>query len=541
MGLVSTLLGLVGFGVGICVGLLVGYFIYIYLQPRDVKDPIVRPLLELDSISLQKLIPEIPFWMKNPDYERVDWLNKFILDMWPYLDKAICNTIQSTVKPIFDQYIEKYWIESIEFDHLSLGSLPPTIHGVKVYQTQEKELVVEPAVRWAGNPNIIVVLKLSSFKVTVQLLDLLLCLVPRITLKPLVPSFPCFAKLALSLMEKPQVDFGLKLLGGDIMAIPGLYQFIQNTIATQVSYLYHWPRLLEIPILDNSSGATKKPVGILHVNVVRAFNLLKMDFLGKSDPYVKLSLSGEGLPPKKTSIKMCTLNPEWNEQFKLIVKDPETQVLQLHVYDWEKVKMHDKLGMQVVPLSLLTPHETKEFTLDLLKNLNHNDPQNKRNRGKVIVQLTFDPFKEDSGSFSKILDEKLSGIDRGIQDESCNGGLLLVTIEGAEDVEGKRHTNPYAKVLFRGEKKKTKVIKKCRDPRWNEDFQFILEEAPMDEKIHVEVVSKRRMFIFHSKESLGFVDINLSDVVNNGRINQRYHLINSRNGVVHIEIKWNTT
>lgn len=83
----------------------------------------------------------------------------------------------------------------------------------------------------------------------------------------------------------------------------------------------------------------KKPVGILHVKVVRALNLSKMDLFGKSDPYVKLKLSGERLPTKKTSIKMKNLNPEWNEQFKLIVKDPETQVLELRVYDWEKVNL----------------------------------------------------------------------------------------------------------------------------------------------------------------------------------------------------------
>lgn len=28
-------------------------------------------------------------------------------------------------------------------------------------------------------------------------------------------------------MLQPQVDFGLKLLGGDIMAIPGLYRYVQ--------------------------------------------------------------------------------------------------------------------------------------------------------------------------------------------------------------------------------------------------------------------------------------------------------------------------
>lgn len=78
-------------------------------------------------------------------------------------------------------------------------------------------------------------------------------------------------------------------------------------------------------------------MGILHVNVVRALKLLKKDILGTSDPYVKLSLSGERLPAKKTTVKKNNLNPEWNEKFKLIVKEPDTQVLQLEVYDWDKV------------------------------------------------------------------------------------------------------------------------------------------------------------------------------------------------------------
>jgi hypothetical protein len=42
------------------------------------------------------------------------------------------------------------------------------------------------------------------------------------------------------------------------------------------------------------------------------------------------------------------------------------------------------------------------------------------------------------------------------------------------------------------------------------------------------------------KESLGHVEINLDDVVHNGRINQKYHLIDSKNGVIHVEIRWST-
>ncbi|GFZ05851.1 calcium-dependent lipid-binding (CaLB domain) family protein [Actinidia rufa] len=509
------------------------------------EDPVVRPLSEMDTEDLQDILPEIPLWVKNPNYNRVDWLNKFLLDMWPYLDKAICGMIRSMAQPTFAEYIGTFQIESIEFENMSLGTLPPTIHGLKVYETNEKELVMEPSIKWAGNPNIVLSLKLMSLRITVQLVDLQIFAAPRITLKPLVPTFPCFANIVVSLMEKPHIDFGMKVLGGDIMSIPGLYRFVQETIKKQVASLYLWPQTLEIPILDASTVAIKKPVGILHVKVVQALKLLKMDLLGSSDPYVKLGLSGDRLPAKKTTIKKKNLNPVWNETFKLIVRDPQSQVLNIHVYDWDKVGAHDRLGSQVVPLKLLTPTEAKEFRLDLLKNTSISEPQNKKQRGQIVVELTYDPFKEDSEEFSGPLDSgyvrKESGIDRVSGNESPSGaGLLLVTVHGAEDVEGERHNNPYALVLFRGETKKSKMIRKTRDPLWNEEFQFMLEEPPVSDKIHIEVISKRAGIGFRTKESLGHVDINLADVVHNGRINQKYHLIDSKNGVVHVELGWKT-
>ncbi|XVF83193.1 hypothetical protein PTKIN_Ptkin16aG0114300 [Pterospermum kingtungense] len=463
--------------------------------------------------------------------------------MWPYLDKAVCARIRSMTEPMFAEYIGKFQIEAIEFDELSLGTLPPEIHGLKICETNEKELVLEPAVRWAGNPNIVLALKVLSFRITIQLVDLQIFLAPRITLKPLVPTLPCFATVAVSLLEKPDVDFGMSILGGDIMAIPGLYHFVQKTIKRQVANLYLWPQTLEIPILDPATVSVKKPVGILHVKVVRAQKLLKKDILGASDPYVKLNLTGEKLPAKKTTIKKRNLNPEWNEKFKLIVKDHQSQVLQLQVFDWDKVGSHDRLGMQFIPLKLLTPYETKEFQLDLLKHTYITDPQDhKKQRGKIVVELTYAPFREESIKLEEDgYGRKESGFDRPSDSEVFSGaGLLSVMVLGAEDVEGERHNNPYAVVLFRGETKKTKMIKKTRDPLWNDEFQFTLEEPPLNEKIHIEVMSRRTGLGFRSKECLGNVDINLTDVVHNGRINQKYHLINSKNGVIHVEISWTT-
>lgn len=40
--------------------------------------------------------------------------------------------------------------------------------GMKVYVTDEKELIMEPSVKWAGNPNIIVAIKAFGLRATVQ-------------------------------------------------------------------------------------------------------------------------------------------------------------------------------------------------------------------------------------------------------------------------------------------------------------------------------------------------------------------------------------
>ncbi|KAL8122061.1 hypothetical protein AgCh_018701 [Apium graveolens] len=65
--------------------------------------------------------------------------------------------------------------------------------GMKVYSTEEKELIMKPTLKWAGNPNILVAAKVFGLKAIVQ----------------------------------PHVDFGVKLLGADAMSIPGLYSFVQ--------------------------------------------------------------------------------------------------------------------------------------------------------------------------------------------------------------------------------------------------------------------------------------------------------------------------
>ncbi|PQQ14407.1 synaptotagmin-1 [Prunus yedoensis var. nudiflora] len=117
MGFFSTIFGFCGFGLGISIGLVAGYFLFIYVQSTDVQNPEIRPLVDQDTETLQRMLPEIPLWVKNPDYDRLDWLNKFLEYMWPYLDKAICKTAKEIANPIIAEEIPKYKIESVEFEN----------------------------------------------------------------------------------------------------------------------------------------------------------------------------------------------------------------------------------------------------------------------------------------------------------------------------------------------------------------------------------------------------------------------------------------
>ncbi|KAK8571237.1 hypothetical protein V6N13_103366 [Hibiscus sabdariffa] len=130
-------------------------------------------------------------------------------------------------------------------------------HGMKVYVADEKEIIMEPLLKWVGNPNIIIGVKDFGLKVIVQVVDLQVFAISRITLKPLLSFFPCFANIYVSLMDKPHVDFGLKLLGADVMTIPGLYKFVQELIKDQVANMYLWPKALQVPIMDPTHAMKK--------------------------------------------------------------------------------------------------------------------------------------------------------------------------------------------------------------------------------------------------------------------------------------------
>lgn len=119
------------------------------------------------------------------------------------------------------------------------------------------------------------------------------------------------------------------------------------------------------------------------------------------------------------------------------------------------------MGMNVVQLSELTAEEAKVLTLDLLKNMNPNDTQNEKSRGQLVLELMYKPFSADQLPDNV---EASDDVQKAPDGTPSGGGLLVVIVHEAQDLEGKHHVNPSARILFRGEERKTKASSRLFSP-----------------------------------------------------------------------------
>jgi hypothetical protein len=96
-----------------------------------------------------------------------------------------------------------------------------------------------------------------------------------------------------------------------------------------------------------SKFVTESYAGVLEVMLKSASGLRKADLFGKSDPYVVATVGDNGFSSKT---KLVTLDPVWNETFRVYVSDPNEQILKLNVMDFDLVGSHDTLGTAITSL-----------------------------------------------------------------------------------------------------------------------------------------------------------------------------------------------
>ena len=81
----------------------------------------------------------------------------------------------------------------------------------------------------------------------------------------------------------------------------------------------------------------------LHIKAVEACEIPNMDVGGKSDPYLKFTISTSS-QEWKTKKVMNTKTPIWNEEFHIPITSAMTDVLTIQIYDWDKGSKDDLIS-----------------------------------------------------------------------------------------------------------------------------------------------------------------------------------------------------
>ncbi|KAI3771742.1 hypothetical protein L6452_02909 [Arctium lappa] len=506
--------------------------------------------------SKKLLAPEYyPSWVVFSQRQKLSltWLNAHLTKIWPYVDEAASDLIKANVEPILEQY-RPIVLSSLRFSKLTLGTVAPQFTGVSVVEDESDGITLELEMNWDGNPSIILDVKTRlGVGLPVQVSNIAFTGVFRLIFKPLVDEFPCFGAVSFSLRQKKKMDFTLKVVGGDISAIPGVADALESTIHDAVEDSITWPVRKVIPILPGDySDLELKPMGTLEVKLIQAQGLINKDLIGKSDPFAKLYIRPLRSRMKTSKVIDNDLNPIWNEHFEFVVEDTSTQHLTIKIYDDDGIQASELLGCAQVKLSELEPGKVKDVWLKLVTDLDiHRD---NKERGKVHLEILYCPYGVENGftnpfisnfamtSLEKVLKDG-SGVENG--DLANNKkrtviirGVLSVTVISAEDLPpadlmGK--ADPYVVLTMKktGTKNKTRVVNENLNPIWNQTFDFVVEDG-----LHDMLIAEVWDHDTFGKDFMGRCIMTLTRVILEGEYKDSFVVDVAKSGKLTLNLKW---
>ncbi|XP_009631332.1 synaptotagmin-5-like [Nicotiana tomentosiformis] len=554
------------FVLGLVVGLIVGVaLIVLFVKSENARSKLRSELATTIAAfgrmtvedSRKIFTPEqYPSWVVFSNQQKLKWLNSHLEKLWPYVDEAASELVRSSVEPILEQY-RPMILASLKFSKFTLGTVAPQFTGISILEDGTEGITMELEMQWDGNPSIKLDIKTYvGVALPVQVKNIGFTGVFRLIFRPLVDEFPCFGAVCYSLRQKKKLDFTLKVVGGDMTAIPGISDAIEGTIRDAIEDSITWPVRKIIPILPGDySDLELKPTGVLEVKLVQAKELTNKDLIGKSDPFAELYVRPIRDRMKKSKTINNQLNPVWNEHFEFVIEDPLTQHLVVKIYDDEGLQAAELIGCAHIRLNELEPGKVKDVWLKLVKDLEIQRDQ--KNRGQVHLELLYCPYGIKNGfsnpfapnmsmtSLEKVFKSGAEGKEATKNGGEINRrkdvivrGVLSVTVISADDLAptdlmGK--ADPYVVITMKKTetKNKTRVVPESLNPVWNQTFDFVVEDGLHDMLI-LEVWDHDTF----GKDYMGRCILTLTRVLMEGEYKETFELDGAKSGKLNLHLKW---
>ncbi|XP_078376188.1 extended synaptotagmin-2-like isoform X2 [Oculina patagonica] len=427
-----------------------------------------------------------------PDVERAEWLNKMLVQLWPYINDMVVKILKEQVEPEIQKNVPGF-LSSIHFEEISLGQVPPRIGGIKTYthNVDRNEIIMDVDLIYAGDSDF----ELSVKGVTVGIEDLQIRGSLRVILRPLIPAAPLVGGVSVFFLNRPDIDFDLTNMA-NILDIPGLSDIIRGVIDDVVAGFVVLPNRITVPLTDVDPYELKYPLpdGVLRIEVLEAKDLVKKDIgvfkKGSSDPYVILRV---GAKTFRTQTKDSTLNPVWNEVFESFVDNAHGQKIKIGVFDEDKASDDEALGTVEADIATIVQQGNVDLWL----------PLENVESGQINLRCTWfslTPKPED-----------LSPAEQAVQgEEMLATAALFVKLDSAKNLPitnpARGTTSAFCKLTVGNVTLQSKTIQDSNSPVWEEPFRFLIHD-PKYQELDIEIIDSGK------EKTIGKLEFSLAQLL----------------------------
>ncbi|KAL6069579.1 Tricalbin-2 [Balamuthia mandrillaris] len=251
---------------------------------------------------------------------------------------------------------------------------------------------------------------------------------------------------------------------------------------------------------NDEEEEAKEDEKVIKVRIIQGMDLIAADRNGYSDPYCKII---GGRRTHKTRIIKKTLDPVWEEEFTVCIKD---NTFKIEAWDWDLFTKDDPLGQVTVDLNTTFsdfhsfPTKLKEVVTTIpledvesgrleigvtpLSFGKETKLKKKKQRKAKHTQenITQEQQEEDEKDESTLSTGDWDDEDESEEEDENESKIYAVKvriIRARELVAGDKNgfSDPYCKVFAKQKTYSTKVIKKTLDPQWNEELNVHTKDS----------------------------------------------------------------
>nr|ABY21755.1 RE26910p [Drosophila melanogaster] len=424
-------------------------------------------------------IDELPAWVYFPDVERCEWLNKILKQVWPNANHFARTLVKETIEPNVALALANYKMHGFRFDRIILGTIPPRIGGVKIYDknVDRNEIIMDLDLFYASDCDIN--FYLGGMKGGIK--DFQIHGWVRVVMKPLIRSMPLVGGLQIFFLNNPNIDFNLVGVI-DFMDMPGLSDLLRRIIVEQIGNVMVLPNKLPISLSEEVSAVALKmpePEGILRIHVVEAKDLMKKDISvlgkGKSDPYAIINVGAQEF---KTQIIDSNVNPKWDYWCEATVFIEMGQFVEIQLKDSDDSKKDENLGRASIDIASVIKKGVVDSWLTL-EDAKH---------GLLHVRLQWYKLTADPNDLQQILLET-----QLLRVTSMSSAVLSVFIDSARHLKQARSSSkpdPYLVCSVNKQKQQTAMIMRDDSPVWEQGFTFLVSN-PDNESLNIKIYDQK--------------------------------------------------